>query len=385
MDFSLSEEQRRLVETARKFTREKIIPVAQQLDEHGTFPKEICEQAWEIGLMNAEIPQEVGGLGLSTLDHVLMAEEINFGCAGIGTTLLGNNLAAMPLMLAGTEEQKKKWLGTLTEAPIFAAYACSEPDAGSDVAGMRTTVRKVPGSEGEYVMTGQKRWITNARYAQWYTVFGRIGELRDRHKGITCFVVSRDAPGVSVGKKEDKLGQRASDTSDVIFEEVKLTRANLVGEEGQGFKVAMKTFDRSRPWIAAAACGIMRRALEESRRYALERKAFGQPIAQFQAIQFMLAEMAMKYEATRLLMLKASWNIGQGKLDAIESSYAKAFGADSAMQVATDAVQIFGGYGYTKEYPVEKLMRDAKLLQIYEGTSQIQRMVIARNLLAQGA
>src|SRR5467141_489072 len=357
MDFSLTDEQQRLVDTARKFTREKIIPVAQKLDEHGTFPKEICEQAWEIGLMNAELPQEVGGLGLSTLDHVLMAEEVNYGCAGIGTTLLGNNLAAIPLMLA-----------------------CSEPDAASDVAGMRTTVRKVG---DEYVMTGQKRWITNARYARWYSVFGRIGEPRDRHKGITCFVVPRDAPGVSVGRKEDKLGQRASDTSDVIFEDVKLTRANLVGGEGQGFKIAMKTFDRSRPWIAAGACGIMRRALDESRRYALERKAFGQPIAQFQAVQFMLAEMAMKYEATRLLMLKASWNIGQGKLDAIESSYANAFGADSAMAVATDAVQIFGGYGYTKEYPVEKLMRDAKLLQIYEGTSQIQRMVIARNLLAQ--
>ncbi|TMA27191.1 MAG: acyl-CoA dehydrogenase [Deltaproteobacteria bacterium] len=381
MDFALTDEQQRLVETARKFTKEKIIPVAQRLDEHGTFPKEICEQAWEIGLMNAEIPQEYGGLGLSTLDHVLMAEEINYGCAGIGTTLLGNNLAAMPLILAGTEDQKKKFCGSLTEAPIFAAYACSEPDAGSDVAGMRTAVRKVG---QEYVMTGQKRWITNARFASWYTVFGRIGDVRDRHKGITCFVVPRDLPGVSVGKKEDKLGQRASDTSDVLFEEVKLGKEHLVGEEGQGFKIAMKTFDRSRPWIAAGACGIMRRALDECRRYALERKAFGQAIAQFQAIQFMLAEMAMKYEATRLLMWKASWSIGQGKLDAIESSYAKAFGADSAMAVATDAVQIFGGYGYTKEYPVEKLMRDAKLLQIYEGTSQIQRMVIARNLLAQG-
>ncbi len=380
IDFSLTEDQQRLVETARKFTREKIIPVAQKLDEHGTFPKEICEQAWEIGLMNAEVPEEYGGLGASTIDHVLMAEEINYGCAGIGTTLLGNNLAAMPLILAGTEAQRKKWLGSLTEAPIFAAYACSEPDAGSDVAGMKTSVRKVG---DEYVMNGTKRWITNARFASWYTVFGRIGDPSGRHKGITCFVVPRDAPGVSVGKKEDKLGQRASDTSDVLFDEVKLTREHLVGEEGQGFKVAMKTFDRSRPWIAAGATGIMRRALDECRRYALERKAFGQPIAQFQAVQFMLAEMAMKYEATRLLMLKASWSIGQGKIDAIESSYAKAFGADSAMAVATDAVQIFGGYGYTKEYPVEKLMRDAKLLQIYEGTSQIQRMVIARNLLAQ--
>jgi acyl-CoA dehydrogenase len=381
MDFSISEEQQRLIDTARKFTREKITPVAQKLDEHGTFPKEICEQGWELGLMNAEVPQDYGGLGLSTLDHVLMLEEINYGCAGVGTTMTANNLAAVPLMLAGSEEQKKKYLGALTEAPIFAAYCCSEPDAGSDVAGMRTTVRKVG---DEYVMTGQKRWITNGGYATWYTVFGRIGDVKDRHKGITCFVVPRNTPGVSVGKKEDKLGQRASNTTDVLFEEVKLTKANVVGAEGEGFKIAMKTFDRSRPWIAASATGIMRRSLDECRRYALERKAFGQAIAQFQAVQFMLAEMAMKYEATRLLMLKASWSIGQGRLDAIESSYAKAFGADSAMAVATDAVQIFGGYGYTKEYPVEKLMRDAKLLQIYEGTSQIQRMVIARNLLSQG-
>ena len=382
MDFSITEEQRQLVETARKFTRERIIPVAQKLDEHGTFPIDICKEGWELGLMNVEIPSEYGGIGLSCLDHVLMMEEINYGCAGIGTTLAGNNLACMPLLLGGSEEQKRHYLGMLTEEPVFAAYCCSEPDAGSDVAGMRTTVRKVG---DEYAMTGQKRWITNGGYASWYSVFARLGDPKDRHKGITCFVLPRDLPGVSVGKKEDKLGQRASNTTDVLFEEVKLTRKNLVGGEGEGFKIAMKTFDRSRPWIAAGATGIMRRALDESRRYALERKAFGQPIAQFQAIQFMLAEMAMKYEATRLLMLKAAWSIGEGRIDAIESSYAKAFGADSAMAVATDAVQIFGGYGYTKEYPVEKLMRDAKLLQIYEGTSQIQRMVIARNLLAQGA
>src|SRR5438128_1636065 len=381
MDFSLTDEQQRLIDTARKFTRERIIPVQQKLDEHGTFPSEICKEGWELGLMNAEVPSEYGGLGLSCTDHVLRMEEINYGCAGVGTTLAGNNLAAMPLILAGTEEQKKKFLTQLTEAPIFAAYCCSEPDAGSDMAGMRTNARKVG---DEYVLNGQKRWITNGGYASWYTTFARIGDPKDRHKGITCFVLPRDTPGVSVGKKENKLGQRASNTIAVLIEDVKLTRAKLVAAEGEGFKIAMKTFDRSRPWIAAGATGIMRRALDESRRYALERKAFGQPIAQFQAVQFMLAEMAMKSEATRLLMLTAAWSIAQGKLDAIESSYAKAFGADSAMAVATDAVQIFGGYGYTKDYPVEKLMRDAKLLQIYEGTSQIQRMVIARSLLSQG-
>ncbi len=378
-DLSLSEEQEKLVETARKFTREKIIPVAAELDKHGTFPDEICKAGWNLGLMNAEVPSEYGGLGLSTFDHCLLLEEINYGCTGIGTTLAASNLAALPLIIAGSHAQKQRYLGALTESPIYAAYCCSEPDAGSDVAGLRTTARKT--ADG-YTLTGQKRWITNGGKASWYTVLARLGDVKDRHKGISMFVVPRDLPGVSVGRKEDKMGQRASLTTDVLFDEVKLTQENLVGEEGQGFKIAMMTFDRSRPWIAAAACGVMRRALDESKAYAKERKAFGQPIATFQAVQFMLAEMAMKYEATRLLMQKAAWMIGEGKIDSVISSYAKAFGADSAMQVTTDAVQIFGGYGYTTEYPVEKLMRDAKLLQIYEGTSQIQRMVIARNLLA---
>jgi acyl-CoA dehydrogenase len=242
---------------------------------------------------------------------------------------------------------------------------------------MKTRYRKVG---DEYVITGQKRWITNGGVADFYTVFARE-EGTQRHKGITCFVVDRATAGVSVGKKENKMGQRCSNTTDVIFEEVKVGKGNIVGAEGEGFKVAMRSFDRTRPWIAAGAAGIIRRSLDESRNYALERKTFGVPIAQHQAIQFMLAEMAIAYESTRLLCHKAAWGIDTGKADSIVSSYAKAYGADSAMRVATDAVQIFGGYGYTKEYPVEKLMRDAKLLQIYEGTSQIQRMVIARNIL----
>ncbi|HVX94826.1 MAG TPA: acyl-CoA dehydrogenase family protein [Polyangia bacterium] len=377
--FDFSEEQQQLIDTAREFARKEIVPVAGQLDEEGTFPRDICKKGWETGLMNCEIPEAYGGLGLSCLSHCLVLEEISYGCTGVNTTMAGNMLGAMPLILAGTEEQKKHYFGRLLAEPIFAAYCCSEPDAGSDVAGMKTKFKKVG---DEYVMTGQKRWITNGGVASFYTVFARA-EGTERHKGITCFVVDRDTPGVSVGKKENKMGQRASNTTDVIFEDVKLTKKNLVGAEGEGFKVAMRTFDRSRPWIAAGASGLIRRALEESRKYALERKAFGVPIAQHQAVQFMLAEMAIAYESTRLLCHKAAWSIDQGKLDSIVSSYAKAYGADAAMRVATDAVQIFGGYGYTKDYPVEKLMRDAKLLQIYEGTSQIQRMVIARNVLAE--
>jgi len=375
--FDYTEEQQALVQTARDFARKEIIPVAGHLDETGTFPREICEKAWETGLMNCEVPESVGGLGLSCLSHCLLMEELSYGCMGINTTIAGNMLGSMPIILAGTDEQKRTYLGRLLEKPIFAAYCCSEPDAGSDVAGMKTRFRKV-GSD--YVITGQKRWITNGGVADFYTVFARA-EGTDRHKGITCFVVDRATPGVSVGKKENKMGQRSSNTTDVLFEDVKVGPDNLVGAEGEGFKIAMRTFDRTRPWIAAGAAGVMRRALEESRAYALERKTFGVPIAQHQAIQFMLADMAIAYETTRLLCHKAAWALDQGQADSIVSSYAKAYGADAAMRVTTDAVQIFGGYGYTKEYPVEKLMRDAKLLQIYEGTSQIQRMVIARNIL----
>jgi acyl-CoA dehydrogenase len=376
-DLSLTDEQQAMIDTAREFARKEIIPVAGKLDEHGTFPREIFRKAWELGLMNLEVPEAYGGPGLSCLDHCLVVEELCFGCSGMQTSMVANMLGAMPLLIAGSEEQKARYLGRLVKEPIFAAYCCSEPDAGSDVAGMQTKVER---RGDEYVLNGQKRWITNGGVASWYTVLATF-DKSSRHKGITCFVVDADTPGVRAGRKEDKMGQRASNTTDVIFEDVRLPRTALVGEEGGGFKIAMKTFDRSRPWIAAAAAGIIRRALEESRAYALERKTFGVPIAQHQAVQFMLAEMAIAYETTRLLTHKAAWLIDQGKIDTIVSSYAKAYGADAAMRVATDAVQIFGGYGYTKEYPVEKLMRDAKLLQIYEGTSQIQRVVIARNLL----
>ncbi len=375
--FDLTEEQQQLVDTAREFAKTEIAPAAGQLDEDAKFPTDICQKAWETGLMNCEIPEADGGLGLSCLSHCLILEELSWGCLGINTTIAGNSLGSMPLILAGTAEQKKTYLGRLLAKPIFAAYCCSEPDAGSDVAGMKSRYRKVG---DEFVLTGQKRWITNGGVADFYTVFARA-EGTDRHKGITCFVVDRNTPGVSVGKKENKMGQRASNTTDVIFEDVKLGRSQVIGGEGDGFKLAMRTFDRTRPWIAAGAAGAMRRCLEESRAYALERKTFGVPIAQHQAIQFMLADMAVAHESTQLLYQKAAWSIDNGRIDSIVSSYAKAHGADAAMQVATNAVQIFGGYGYTKDYPVEKIMRDVKLLQIYEGTSQIQRMVIARHVL----
>ncbi|HVU05977.1 MAG TPA: acyl-CoA dehydrogenase family protein [Polyangiaceae bacterium] len=376
-DLELTEEQQSLVALARDFTRNEVIPHASKWDEEGHFPKEALKKAWELGLMNVEVPESAGGVGLGCFEHSLVLEEVAYGCAGFNTSMAANMLGAMPLLVAGTDEQKKKYLSRLVEEPIFAAYCCSEPGAGSDVAALATRVEK---KGDQYVINGQKRWITNGGVASWYTVLATFDKSK-RHKGIACFVVDANTPGVKPGRKEDKLGQRCSNTTDVIFEDVVVPKSALVGGEDQGFKVAMKTFDRSRPWIAAGAAGLIRRSLDESRDYALQRETFGAPIAQHQAVQIMLADMAVSYEATRLLYQKAAWNVDQGQLESIVSAYAKLLGADSAMKAATDAVQIFGGYGYTKEYPVEKLMRDAKLLQIYEGTSQVQRIVIARNIL----
>ena len=376
-DLRLNMEQQGLVDMCRKFTAEHIIPVAGQLDEEGTFPADICQKAWDLGLMNVKVPEENGGLGLGEFENALLSEEIAYGCVSVATTLAANTLGSTPLLIAGSAEQKEKYFGQLLEKCSYAAYCASEPGAGSDLASLSSRVEK---RGDEYILTGAKQWITNAGYADWFTVFATLDPAL-KHRGICCFVVPRDLDGISVGKKENKLGQRASNTASVNFDEVKLTREHLVGEEGQGFRIAMQTFDRTRPDISAFAAGIMRRCLDESVKYALERKTFGVPIARHQAIQFMIADMSTKYEATRLLTLAAARALDDGAAASILSSHAKRFGADSAMEAATDAVQIFGGYGYTKEYPVEKLFRDAKLLQIYEGTSQIQRIVIARHLL----
>ncbi|MEE9385588.1 MAG: acyl-CoA dehydrogenase family protein [Nannocystaceae bacterium] len=376
-DFTLTDEQQAFVDTARKFTADKIIPYAIEFDEEERFPTEVFREAWDVGLMNVEIPEAYGGLGLGTLDGCLMSEEIAYGCAGVGTSLNCNHLASLPLLVGGTEAQKRHWLGRLTSEFIFAAYCCSEPEAGSDVAAMKTRLTR---DGNKWRMSGQKRWITNGDQASFYTGFATLDPER-KHKGITAFVVPRDARGVSVGKKEKKLGHRSSETVDVIFDEVELGEENIIGEPGKGFYLAMEVFDKSRPMIGAGCTGIIRRCLDESKQYALERKTFGVPIATHQAVGFMLAEMAMAYEATRLLYCKAAWEVDRGIRRTITSAVAKCMGADLAVQSATDAVQVFGGYGYTREYPVEKLYRDAKLMQIYEGTSQVQRLVIARNVL----
>ena len=378
LDFSLSDEQKALVETARRFTKERIIPVAAEADRESRFPAHVFEDAWEIGLVNSGCPAEYGGPGMGELENALLTEELAYGCTGIQTSITANVLALTPIKLAGTEAQKKKYFGMLTGEPIMASYATSEPDAGSDVAGLKTRFEK---HGDDYVLNGQKCWITNASYARFYVIFA-TSHPDKRHKGIAAFIVDRDTPGLKIGKKEDKLGQRASDTAQIFLEDVKVSKDNLLAPEGQGFKLAMETFNQTRPDIAAAAAGLMRRALDECVAYAKERKTFGTPIANHQLIQWMIAEMAIRAEATRLLYLKAAWNLDNGVRDPIVSSFAKGFGADAAMQTAVDAVQVFGGNGYVKEYPVEKLMRDAKVLQIYEGTSQIQRIVIAKQLFS---
>jgi acyl-CoA dehydrogenase len=282
------------------------------------------------------------------------------------------------VILGGSEEQKKKYLGMLTAEPIRASYATSEPNAGSDVAGLQCRYAQ---HGDDFVLNGQKAWITNAMYARFFVVFATQDPAM-KHKGIAAFIIDRDTPGFEVGKHEDKLGQRASDTCTLSLTDVKVHKSQMLALPGQGFKLAMETFNTTRPDIGASAVGLMRRCLDECVAYAKERKTFGVPIAQHQAIQFMLAEMAIRIEATQLLVRKAAWALDKKRVSPLTSSCSKAFGGDAAMATAIDAVQIFGGNGYTKEYPVEKLMRDAKILQIYEGTSQIQRMVIAKTLLA---
>jgi acyl-CoA dehydrogenase len=377
LDFSLSDEQKALIETARRFARERVATVAAECDRDARFPKDVFVAAHELGLVNATVEAEYGGSALGEIENALIAEELAWGCTGIQTSLLANTLALTPIRLGGNAEQKKKYLGMLTAEPLLASYCTTEPSGGSDVAGMKTTFKKVG---DDYVLNGEKCWITNASFASFYVVFATSDPAK-RHKGIAAFIVDRDTQGLRVGKHEDKLGQRASDTAAVHFEEVKVPKENLLAGEGDGFKLAMETFNQTRPDIGAMATGLMQRCLDECVAYAKERKTFGVAIAEHQLVQAMLAEMAISIEATRLLYQKAAWNLDHGVRDPIVSSYAKAYGADRAMQTAIDAVQVFGGNGYVKDYPVEKLMRDAKVLQIYEGTSQIQRLVIARSLI----
>ena len=377
MHFGLTDEQLVLQEAARRFAVAEVAPVAAQYDQSGEFPRALIQKAWELGLSSTAIPPEYGGVGLSSVDTCIVTEEVAWGCSGIGTSIMCSDLGLMPIIIAGSEGQKREWLTPCTDEFTLISFCLSEPEAGSDVAGLQLQAEKDGDS---YRLNGTKCWITNGGEANLYTVFATL-DRSSRHKAICAFVVPSDTPGISLGRKEDKMGQRASDTRVIHFDGVRVPASQRLGAEGEGFKIAMRTLDRTRPPIAALATGIARRALEESVQYARERKAFGQPIGGFQAVQFMLADMAKEVEASRLLTMQSAWMIDQGLRASKHSSIAKCYATDAAMRISTDAVQVFGGNGYTKEYPVEKLMRDAKLMQIYEGTNQIQRLVIARELL----
>ncbi|MGB3400981.1 MAG: acyl-CoA dehydrogenase family protein [Candidatus Deferrimicrobiaceae bacterium] len=375
--FDLTQEQTALQDMARKFAANEIRPRAVECDHAGTFPEDIFEKAFGLGLMSGYIPEEYGGLGMKALDACIIEEELAWGCSGIATSMTCNGLALTPILVAGTDDQKKRFVAPFAEKLQYASFCLTEPGAGSDAGGIATTAKK----EGDsYIINGRKCFMTNGSYATQYTVFASTDRSKG-HKGLSAFVVPRSFPGVSVGKKEDKMGQRASDTADVLFEDVKVPVENLLGKEGEGFKIAMITLDYARPTVAAMSVGVARAAFELAMQYSKERVQFGVPIAMNQAIHFLLADMAMDIEAARLLTYKGAWLLDEGKRNTKESSFAKAFAADLAMRVTTDAVQIYGGYGYMRDYPVEKLMRDAKLLQIYEGTSQIQRMVIAKEIM----
>ncbi|MBN9682957.1 MULTISPECIES: acyl-CoA dehydrogenase family protein [unclassified Corallococcus] len=376
MDFQLSENQRALQDAARKYARDVVRPKAPHYDETSDFPKDLISAAFELGLLNMAIPSEYNGVGLTHLEQVIVCEELAWGCAGVATSLIANDLANLPIILHGTDDQKKRLLAPFGEKLKLSCFCLTEPAAGSDVAAMGTTARR----EGdEYVLNGSKCFITNAGYADQFTVFATLDKGK-KHKGITCFVVEGRPQGLTTGKHENKMGQRASNTTTVTFDEVRVPVANRIGEEGEGFKIAMATLDNSRPLTASISIGIARAALEHSLEYSAQRQTMGKPIREHQAVQFMLAEMAMNTHAARLLTYESAQVLDEGQRNTLQSSYAKCFAADMAMKVATDAVQVFGGYGYMKEYPVEKLMRDAKLIQVYEGTSQVQRLVIAKEL-----
>ncbi len=378
MDFALTEEQVELQELVRDFVAKEVTPYAAQMDRENKMREELVPLAADLGLLNVMVPEEYDGMGLDSVSIAAIYEELGKGCAGVATSLAANSLATLPVMLAGTEEQKQRWAQVVNNGGL-AAFALTEPGAGSDAGGVAT--RAVKDKEaGTYTLNGTKMFITNGGIADIYLIMANVrksGGIR----GLTCFMVPKGAPGLSIGKKEDKMGIRPSNTCELVLQDVVVPEADRVGREGEGFRIAMKTLDSARPFVGAIAVGIAQAALDCATKYAKERRQFDQPIASFQLVQGMVADMAMKVEAARLLVYKACCLRDEGKDFAKEAAMAKCYASDVAMEVTTDAIQVMGGYGYTKDYPVEKMMRDAKIMQIYEGTNQIQRLVIANKIL----
>jgi alkylation response protein AidB-like acyl-CoA dehydrogenase len=376
--YYVSDEQRMVMELARSIAREKIAPVAAYHDETETYPEEPMRLLAQQGLMGTWVPEAYGGSAMGALAIALVAEEIAWACAATATNWGASALGGYPILLAGTDDQKRRYLPRIATGDLLAAYSLSEPDAGSDAASLRTTaVRK----GDRYVLNGTKLWCSNGSQAGVITLFATVAPDKGP-RGVTAFLVESGFPGFAVGKKERKMGIRASPTVALHLQDCEVPAENRLGAEGDGFRVAMQTLDYTRPMIGAMAVGIGQAALDAATGYAKERRQFGQPIAAFQGIQFMLADMAMQVHAARLMVHHVAGLVDRGVLGTmLEASMAKCFAGDAAMKVATDAVQVFGGVGYTREFPVERFMRDAKIMQIYEGTNQIQRLVIARELL----
>lgn len=376
LQFELSGDQKMLQDLACDFARNEIIPRAEHYDQSGEWPWEIWHKARKAGLVNLNTPEEYGGGGASVLEECIVAEELAYGCSGIQTALMLNQLAVLPMLIAANDEQKQRYFPRLTRDGKIMSYCLTEPDAGSDVAGIKTTALR---KGDHYVLNGTKTWITDGPVASYFTVFAKTNP-GDGHKGMSCFIVEREWAGVSTGKPLEKMGQHAAQACQVFFENVEVPAENLLGNEGDGFMIGMKVFDKSRPPVAAAATGVARRALDEAVKYAGQRQAFGRFLWQHQGLGFMLSDMKIRTEASRSLAWKSAWLIDRDKRNTMEAAIAKSFCADAAMQNAVDAVQVFGGNGYSREYPVEKLMRDAKIYQIYEGTTQIQKNIILREL-----
>ena len=377
MDFILSEEQKKLKSKAREFAIREVLPVARKYDESEEFPLPVIKKAWEEKLLNLGIPKKYGGQGYGLLDACLVVEEIASACPGMATSIFDNNLGAEPIVIGGNEEQKERILGELVNEFKLIAFATSEPTMGSDVAGMKCRATK---DGDDFILNGTKFWITNGGVADYITVFATV-DPEKKHKGIAAFIVPTKTEGVKLGKHIPKLGQRSSNTCSVVLKDVRVNKENVLAKPGRGFVLAMQTFAHTRPAIGAFAVGCARSAMEYSIDYMKKREVFGRPIERYQAIQFKIADMYKNIEAARLLTYKAAWEADQGMDNNLSSACAKAFASDVAMEVTTEAIQIFGGYGYLRTYPVEKLFRDAKLYQIYEGTSEVQRIVISRFVL----
>ncbi len=376
LNFALTPELQALKDQAHDFALNVIRPVARQYDDSGEWATPVYNKAWELGYLQSLVPKFCGGPGKNQVEEALICEEMAWGCGGLYTSIMANGLAITPILIAGSDEQKKKWLGKLVEAPIFAAFSLSEPNAGSD-AGAMTCRAELKGDK--YIINGTKCYCTNGGYADFYTLFASTNPDKGA-RGTSCIIVPRDTPGLRIGKAMDKMGQRASNQVEVHYENAEVPAENILGKEGMGFIIAMKTLDQTRAAVAAGGVGVARAAYEIALDYAKTRIQFGQPIFANQAISFMLADMAKKIEASRLLTWQAAWMTDNNLKNSKQSAIAKTFATDTAMEVSTDAVQILGGNGYSRDYLVEKCMRDAKLLQIYEGTNQIQRLVIAKEI-----